>query len=78
MTVQKKNSAQTPNKSRSRDSAVGIATGYGLEDRVVRVRIPVCLRIYTCLHHPDRLWGPPSLLYNGYLGLFRGSKTAGA
>jgi hypothetical protein len=27
--------------SRSRDSAVGIATGYGLDDRRDRVRVPV-------------------------------------
>jgi hypothetical protein len=26
---------------RSRDSSVGIATGYGLEDRGVRVQVPV-------------------------------------
>ena len=26
---------------------------------------------------PDRSWGPPSLLYNGYL-VFSGDKTAGA
>jgi hypothetical protein len=28
---------------------------------------------------PDRLWGPPSLLYNGYRGSFpRGERAAGA
>jgi hypothetical protein len=26
--------------------------------------------------HPDRPWGPPSLLYNGYWG-FAGGKAAG-
>ena len=28
-------------------------------------------------HHPDRPWGPPSLLYNGYR-VFAGDKAAGA
>jgi hypothetical protein len=32
------------------------------------------------LHHrvSDRFWGPPSLLSNGYQGLFPGGKAAGA
>ena len=38
-----------------RDSSVGIATGYGLDGPGIESR--------TC---PDRPWGPPSLLYNGY------------
>jgi hypothetical protein len=49
-------------------SVVGIATGYGLDgpgiesggDDIFRTR-------------PDRPWGPPSLLYNGYR-VFTGSK----
>jgi hypothetical protein len=53
---------------RSRDSVDGIATGYGLEDRGVGVRVPVRSRIFSSLRHPDRLCGPPSLLSNGYLG----------
>jgi hypothetical protein len=51
-----------------RDSAVGIATGYGLEDRGVGVRIPVLSRNFSSLRRPDRLWGPPNLLCNGYRG----------
>jgi hypothetical protein len=50
----------------SRDSAVGIATGYGLDDWEVGVRVPVGYRIITSPCRPDRLWGPPNLLYNGY------------
>jgi hypothetical protein len=43
----------------SRDSAVGIATGYELDDRGVGVRVPVGARIFTSPCRPDRLWGPP-------------------
>jgi hypothetical protein len=54
--------------ARSRDSAVGIATSYGLDDRGVGVRVPVWSRIFSSTRHPDRLWGPPNLLSNGYRG----------
>jgi hypothetical protein len=53
-----------------RDSAVGIATGYGLDDRGVGVRVPVWSRVFSSSRRQDRLWGPPNLLSNGYLGLF--------
>jgi hypothetical protein len=49
-------------------SVVGIATGYGL---TVRGSNPGGGEIFrTC---PDRPWGPPSLLYNGYR-VFPGGK----
>jgi hypothetical protein len=35
---------------RSQDSVVGIATGYGLDDRGVGVRVPVGSRINTLIH----------------------------
>jgi hypothetical protein len=54
----------------SRDSVVGIATGYGLDDRGVVVRVPVGSRFSSSPCHPDRLWGPPSLLSNSHGGLF--------
>jgi hypothetical protein len=60
----------------SRDSVVGIATSYGMDDREVGVRVPVWSRIFFSPSRPDRLWrlwGPPNLLYNGYRG-----KAAGA
>jgi hypothetical protein len=53
-----------------RDSSVGIATGYRLDDREVGVRVPVGSRIFFSPRRPDRLWGPPSLLSNGYRRLF--------
>jgi hypothetical protein len=52
----------------SRDSAVGIATVYGLDDREVGVRVPVGSRIFFSPSRPDWLWGPTSLLSNGYWG----------
>jgi hypothetical protein len=51
-----------------RNSAVGIATGYRLDDREVGVRVPAGSRIFSSLRRPDRLWGPPNLLSNGYRG----------
>jgi hypothetical protein len=53
----------------SRESVVGIATGYGLDDRGVGVQVPVGVRIFTSPRRPDRLWGPPNLLSNGYRGV---------
>jgi hypothetical protein len=41
--------------ARSRDSVVGIATSYGLDDREVGVRVPVGSRIFSSPNRPDRL-----------------------
>jgi hypothetical protein len=62
---------------RSWDSVVGIATGYGLDDRGVGVRAPVGSRIFSSPLRPDRLWSPPNLLSNGYRGSFTGVKRQG-
>jgi hypothetical protein len=50
-------------------SSVGIETGYELDGLEIESRWGEIFR--TC---PDRPWGPPSLLYNGYR-VFPGSKT---
>jgi hypothetical protein len=60
----------------SQDSAVGIATGYVLDDLGVRVRVPVGSRIFSSPNRPDRLWGPPNLLSNGYRGVTRPGREA--
>jgi hypothetical protein len=54
---------------RSQDSVVGMATGYGMDDRGVGVQVPVGSRIFSSPHHPSWLWGPLNLLSNGYQDL---------
>ena len=49
-------------------SSVDIATGYGLDGPGIESRWGEIFR------RPDRLWGPPSLLYNGYR-VFPGVKS---
>jgi len=52
-----------------RDSSVGIATGSVLDGPASNPGGGEVFR--TC---PDRPWGPPILLYNGY-GIFPGGKV---
>jgi hypothetical protein len=52
-----------------RDSVVGIATHYGLDGPGMN---PDWGEIFCT--RPDRPWGPPSLLYNGYRISFPGVK----
>jgi hypothetical protein len=42
----------------SRDSSVGIATGYGLDDREVELRVPVGSRIFCSPSRPDQIQPP--------------------
>jgi hypothetical protein len=51
------------------DIVVGIATGYGLDDPGVGVRVPVGSRIFSS-RRPERLWGSPNLISNEHRGLF--------
>jgi hypothetical protein len=53
---------------RSRDIAIGVATGYDLDQRGVGVRVPVWSRIFCSPRRPDRLWGPLNHVCNGYKG----------
>jgi hypothetical protein len=62
---------------RSRDGAFGIATGYGLDDRGVGVRVPVGARIFSSPRRPDRFWGQATYPI-GTGGSLSGSKAAGA
>jgi hypothetical protein len=60
-----------------RDSPVGIATGYWLDDRGVEVRVPVGARIFSSPRFPDRLWVYPTYQISTG-GYFPGGKAAGA
>jgi hypothetical protein len=53
-------------------SSVGIATGYELQSPGIESRWGEIFR--TC---PDRPWGPPSLLYNGYRVFPEGKERPG-
>jgi hypothetical protein len=51
----------------SQGNSVGIAIGYGLDDRGPEVPFPVgAENFFPFSLRPDRLWVPPSLLFNGY------------
>jgi hypothetical protein len=60
--------------TRSRVSSGSIVSDYGLDDRAIGVRSPAGAEDFSSSLCPDQLWGPPSLLYNGYGVLSSGVK----
>jgi hypothetical protein len=62
-------------RMRNRDSAIGIVTGNGLDNRNDGVRAPARARVFSSPCRPDRLWSSSSLLYNEYRGHFPQGKT---
>jgi hypothetical protein len=64
-------------KRESWDSVVGVATGYGLDDRGVGVRVPVGSRIFSSPRRPDRLWGHPASYQMGIRDSSPGIKRPG-
>jgi hypothetical protein len=55
----------------SRGISVSIVSGYGLDDRAIWVRsLAEVGNSFLYRLCPHRLWGSPSLLYNGYRGSF--------
>jgi hypothetical protein len=64
-------------KIRNRDSVVDIATGYGLDDQGVGVRVLVESRIFSFPRRPYRLRGPSNPLSIVHRGLFPGVKRPG-
>jgi hypothetical protein len=65
--------------NKSRDSSVGIATGYGLDDRGSRVRLPAGAGNFSLRHRIQNGSGAhPASYPMGTRGFFPGSKAAGA
>jgi hypothetical protein len=60
----------TAEKLHEPSSVVGLANGYGLDDRGAGFRVPVGPRTLTSSYRPDRLWDSFNLLSNEYWGLF--------
>jgi hypothetical protein len=67
-----------PKCFKSRDSLVGIALGYGLNDRGSRVRFSAEAGNFFFAFIPERLWGPPTSYPISTRGSFPGGKAAGA
>jgi hypothetical protein len=62
--------------SKSQGNSVSIESGYGLDDRAIQVRSPAEAKDFSfSLCVQNTLWGPPSLLSNGYRGPFPGGRA---
>jgi hypothetical protein len=62
---------------KSQDISVSIAIGYGQDDQMIGVRFLAGGWEIFSTPCPNQLRGPPSLLSNGYWGLFLGVKQLG-
>jgi hypothetical protein len=63
----------------NRDSSVGIALGYGLDDRGSRVRFPAVAGNFSLHHRVQNGFGAhPASCTMGTMGFFPGGKAAGA
>ncbi|PNF14571.1 hypothetical protein B7P43_G13287 [Cryptotermes secundus] len=51
-------------------STVSMVTGYGLDGLGFKVGFMVGAIFFSSLRRPDQFWGSPSLLSNGFKGLF--------
>jgi hypothetical protein len=69
--------SETCRYNSSRDSVIGIATGYGLDDRGVGVRVPVESRIFSSPRCPDRSGVRPTSYPMGTGGSFPRVKRLG-
>jgi hypothetical protein len=63
---------------KSHDISVGIALGYGLDDRVSRVRFTAGAGNFSLHHGVQNGSGTHPTSSNGYKGLFPWGKAAGA
>jgi hypothetical protein len=62
----------------SQDSIVGIATGYGMDDRRVGVRVSVGSIIFSSPRRPNRLWVRTTFYPMGTEGSYPEVKASGA
>jgi hypothetical protein len=65
-------------KLKSRDSTVGIATGYGLDDKTIGVRVPVGQKCSFLLVIQTESGAQPASYRNGTGVFFPGVKATGA